>query len=606
MVNVRDLLAADVVLCDGAMGTLLDVGYGKFGLCKEQLNLSDANLIQLVHRSYLEAGARLLHTNSFGANALKLEMYGLEDKVRPINEAAARLACKTAGSLATVSGSVGPLGFRRFEENLTDDDILQIFTEQVEGLAEGGAAMVSLETFLDLREMVLAIRAVKRVLGVPPICMFRGFPDGKLGNERDTGSVLRTLRNHGVEVLGVNCNAPYYLKEALEDIAESGFFDLIAQPNAGPPEEVQGRVHYHATPDYVAEYAREYAALGARLIGGCCGTTPEHIRAMSEALKTVTPGPRPQRPAKTARLLVEVEEQAAAAQPASRFLGALAQRFAITVELRPPKGAEVGPYLEAAAELGEAGADAINVTDNSLGNLTVCSLVLASQVQRQTGLPAIMHYTCRHRNLLAMQSDLLGAAALGIDTVLALTGDHPSGGDNPDAVAVHNLSSTGLIGLITSRLNRGVDHHGNPLAQPTRFAVGCALNPNLNLKYQVDYLAQKIAAGARFCLTQPIYDEEVLEAMRGETQGVAIPILPGILPLRSLRNARFLRDNVPGLRITDAIMQRLAAARTPEEERRTGLAMARSLYERIRQRSPGVYLIAPFGNHKVIREILAG
>jgi homocysteine S-methyltransferase len=607
--TLRDLLAdGRVHVVDGAMGTML-YGRGVFlNVCYDELNLKQPDLVRDIHREYVRAGAELLETNTFGANPLKLTTYGLSADTERINAAAATLALDAAGARAAVLGAIGPLGVRvePFGE-LSLDEARAMYERQARGLLDGGVSGFILETFSDVAELGAAVRAIRDLSELPIIAQMTVGTDGKTHYGTDPLVFGPELAAMGVDVIGVNCSVgPHGVLEAVEKLSRVVKLPITAQPNAGLPREVGDRKIYMASPEYMASYARRMVEAGARLVGGCCGTTPDHIRAMVGFVQSVSP-----RHAFDMGTL-PVPAPAVALEPvplaARSLLGAkLAEgRFITTVEIVPPKGVDPAPMFEQVRQLKAAGVDAVNVPDGPRAQSRMGALLSALMIQREVGLEAVVHYACRDRNLLGMLSDLLGAAAAGIRNLLIITGDPPKMGPYPEATAVFDIDSIGLTNLV-SRLNRGLDPGANPIGQPTRFVIGVGVNPAApDFEREIKRLAYKVEAGAEYAITQPVFDLAQLDRFLERIEAFRIPVIAGIWPLVSLRNAEFLANEVPGVSVPDAILDRMRAASAggKEEALAEGVRISREMLAAVADRVQGVQVSAPLGRVPVALEVL--
>lgn len=594
-------LAEEVLIGDGAMGTLLYSRGVPLEANFEHLNLVRPELVQRVHSDYVGAGAQLLETNTFGANALSLGAIGLEKKVRAINEAGARLARDAAGAERFVAGAVGPLIRPRGEtDELPPSQKQAVLREQMEALAQGGVDLFILETFSALEDLEAAL-GIARDLGLPAVAQLAFLEEGRSREGVVAEEAARRLDAAGAAVLGANCGSgPRELLKVLSRMAAVSPLPLSAFANSGFPQYVDGRYIYLATPEYFADMGREMARAGASLLGGCCGTTPEHIRALSEALAGWKPTPRPRPPQAE---VAAVREQEAPALPRRTFLDAWGRRPVVTVELDPPRGLDCGKALAAARDLVAAGVDAISLAENPLARIRMGNLALAKRMQDEAGAEVVAHVTCRDRNLIGLHSELMGAHLLGLKNVLAVTGDPVSVGGEAGATSVFDLNSIGLLELLSS-LNRGETLLKTELGECTRFLCGAAFNPNLpSMDGQLRRLEKKIAAGARFVQTQPVYSPEILAALLERTAPLGIPVLVGILPLVSERNAEFLHNEVPGITLPDAVRRRMWGKRG-EAGVREGMAIARELVEAGRGKAGGWYLMPPFGKVELALELM--
>lgn len=587
----------EVLVGDGAIGTMLYAKGVSLEANFEHLNLVRPDLVLELHREYLAAGAKVIETNTFGANAVKLGAIGLGAKVAEINRQGALIARRAAdGHDVFVAGSLGPLG--RGKSELTPEQVRESFRVQAQALAQGGVDLLILETFAELEELEWAT-AVAKETGLPVLASLAYGEGSRLAGGIAAEEAVLRLVAAGADLIGANCGAgPLELLATLKRIAAVTDLPLAAYPNSGFPEYVDGRYIYRTTPDYFAGMAQELAAAGAALVGGCCGTTPEHIAEVARRLAGLTPVPRQ---------IVAGGTGDRAGTPVSSagpgFLATWGTRKVITVELDPPKGLDCSKILAGSQALKDAGADAINLAENPLARVRMGNIALASVIRQQVGIEVIAHITCRDRNLIGLQSDLMGASLLGVSSILAVTGDPASLGDDSGASSVFDLNSFTLTKLL-SDLNRGVNALGNPIGSGTGFTVGVAFNPNTQkMEVQVGRLEKKVANGARFAQTQPIYDLARLERMLELTAHLDLPILPGVLPLVSGRNAEFLHNEVPGIVIPEEIRRRMAG-KSGEDGVREGLAIAREFVEAAYDRVGGFYLIPPFGKYEIALELV--
>jgi homocysteine S-methyltransferase len=586
------LLAERVVVGDGAMGTLLySRGLTPDTPC-ERLNLADPDLIYLVHREYVEAGADLIETNTFRANSLFLAPLGLGGELRRINREGARLARRAAGEEVFVAGSVGPLPRAAAETaGLSLAQREAVFRDQMEALAEGGADLILLETFSSLEELEIAVRAGV-ALDLPVMAQMAFFEGARTHEGFSAATVAQRLDRSGIAVLGANCGSgPHGMLEVVKSLSAATDLPISIFPNSGFPQRLEGRSVYLASPEYFAAKGRELAENGAALVGGCCGTTPDHIRALATALAGLKPALRsPLQPPATVTL--SPERIRPAEEPS--FLAGWGQKPVITVELDPPRGLETGKVLEAARRLAAQGVAAINLAENPLARIRMGNIALASRIQEETGVPVIIHVTGRDRNLIGLHSELMGAWLLGIRNVLAVTGDPTSMGGESGASDVFDVTSVGLLRLLSS-LNQGQTFFGTELKGHTGFLLGAALNPNLDdLDDQWRRLEKKIEAGACFVQTQPVFCEKILARLLKRTRSLKVPLLLGIMPLVGERNAEFLHNEVPGISIPAPVRQRLKG-KSGEEGIREGLAVACELIDAAMGKVGGFYLMPPFG-----------
>jgi methionine synthase / methylenetetrahydrofolate reductase(NADPH) len=598
------------LLCDGAMGTVLYARGVPLDGCFDVLNLNNPRLVQGVHADYIAAGADCIETNTFGANRFKLAVHGLEHQAAEINRRGVRLARdvrESAGRDVWVIGSVGPLG--KYLEPLgtvTADDARDAFREQAEALLEGGVDAFVVETFSDLAEIRLAIEAIRSVTDLPIVAQMAFTDEAVTFMGRAPAEVARNLRALDVQSIGANCSVgSSTLYDVLERMApEAGGLPLAIQPNAGLPSRIGERLIYLSSPSYMADYAGRMVDAGARLIGGCCGTTPQHIAAMRVVLDRRRPArPETRRPTLTVTPVAAAEPGLRVARPPTVLGRKLAAReFLVTVELDPPRGHTVEKLVQGAKLLRERGVDIVDINDGSLGRVRMAVLPTALLVRDATGLDINMHFTCRDRNLMGIQGDLLGAHALDVRNILAMTGDPPRAGDYANATAVFDVDGVGLIEILR-RMNEGQDATGSSIGEPTSFYVGAALNPAAeDVAREIDRFQRKVQAGARWVQTQPVYDLAQLDRFLEQAGGSPVPVLVGILPLHSARHAEFLHNEVPGITIPEPIRRRLRAA--GDGALPVGIEMAQELVRAVRQRYAGAYLMPSFGRFEVVAEVL--
>jgi methionine synthase I (cobalamin-dependent)/5,10-methylenetetrahydrofolate reductase len=611
-VSFQEELTRNVVVADGAMGTYLYSKGVEAGRCLEELNVSRPDVVAAVHAEYLAAGARLLETNSFAANGVKLSRFNLEGRVEELNARAAGVAREVAGADAFVAGSVGPLGavMEPFGY-LTEDEARRLFREQMTGLLAGGVDLAVVETMSSLAEAEIALAVWRELTDLPAVVSLTVLPDGTTKFGDDVVGAFKSLTASGADVVGLNCNLGP--KETYDIIAErvladppAGKWYLSVMPNAGYPANVGGRAVFGATPEYFGEYAPLFVELGANVVGGCCGTTPRHIAAVAEAVA----GARPERrraPAAGARVSETRVREPVAPESGGRFADKLGRRFVVTAELDPPRGPDYAAALEAAGRLKDFGVDAVNVADNPLARVRMSSVALAHIIREEVGLEPILHFTCRDRNLLGLQSELVGAAALGIGVILALTGDPSEVGDYPKAKSVFDLDSTGLVKLV-DKLRSGADLSDKPVGEPYDVTVGVALNPGAqDLDREIRRFREKVGAGADFAMTQPFYDAAVWFEFLERYGEPPVPVILGLLPLKSFRHAQFLHYEVPGIEVPAEALAKMeaAASRGKEVERAEGLAIAREILARVRDACAGIYVIPPAGDFDVVGDLLA-
>jgi methionine synthase I (cobalamin-dependent)/5,10-methylenetetrahydrofolate reductase len=598
--NFLDRIQNEVLVGDGAVGTMLYAKGVGLEANFDHLNLVSPRLVRELHDEYIAAGAQVIETNTFGANHTKLAPIGLDKRVSDINLHGARLARQAAaGRDVFVAGSIGPLARLKGEEReLAPAEVREMFRTQCLALAEGGVDLFILETFSDLDQLKIALQAAKEA-GLPAIASMAFLEGGRTAAGAEAEKVARELTAAAAAVIGANCGAgPLEILRNLERMARVSTLPLAAYPNSGFPEFVDGRYIYRTTPDYFADMALEMVAAGANLIGGCCGTTPDHIRRLAEKLRGVTPAPR-----KAPVRMTVADEHREPAASAEHFLARWGEEKIVTVELDPPKGFDCAKVLAGSRALKVAGADAINLAENPLARVRMGNIALGSIIQREAGIEVIVHITCRDRNLLGLQSDLMGAALLGIRSILAVTGDPARLGEQAGASSVFDLNSFGLIKLLAD-LNSGVNALGSPIGAGAGFTIGCAFNPNSpRMEAQVARLEKKVANGARFAQSQPLYDAARLHEMLDRTTPLGIPVLPGILPLVSERNCEYLHNEVPGIVIPQEIRRRMRG-KEKDAGVREGLAIAHEFITEVRDRVGGFYLIPPFGKYEIAVELV--
>ncbi len=603
MATFRDLIGdRKVHVFDGAMGTMLYAKGVFVNVCYDELNLKQPNLISDVHREYVKAGAEVIETNTFGANPMKLSAFGLADQTEEINKAAAELA-REGGRSASVLGAIGPLGIRIEPFGPTSrQEALDLFKRQVKGLLDGGVDGFVLETFSDLDEVKAAFHAVRELSDLPVVAQMTVGDDGRTVYGTDVETIAKVLTDEGVDVIGLNCSVgPAVMLDAIERMAAVTDTPLSAQPNAGLPRVVGDRKIYFSSPEYMANYAERLIAAGARFVGGCCGTTPDHVRAIRQKVASIaTPKPRVSGPHKA-----PAGSGHAGTAPLAERSGwgaKLAKReFVRSVELLPPKGWQPAQMIEQAKALKTAGVDAVSIPDGARAQTRMSAIASAIVIQREAGIEPLVHYTCRDRNMVGMVSDLLGAAAAGIRNILVVTGDPPRLGPYPDATSVFDIDSIGLTNIV-HRMNLGLDPGGNPLGEPTRFVVGVAANPwAQDLERELKRLYWKVEAGAEFVITQPVFDVKGLESFVKRAAEFKLPIIAGLWPLLSLRNAEFMANEVPGIYMPETVLARMkrvegAGGAGESKGQNEGIAIARETLDAIKGLVQGVQVSAPFGH----------
>src|SRR5262245_29038148 len=575
------------------MGTMLYAKGIFLNRSFDELNLAQPDLVAEVHQAYVRAGADVIETNTFGANRVKLGAFGLADRVHAINVQGARIARHAARDQVYVAGAIGPLGIRVEPWGKTGiDEAEEYFSEQARALIDGGVDLFVLETFRDVNEIGAAIRAVRSLGSLPIVAQITTEEDGNSLDGVAPEAFVPQLEQLGADVIGLNCSVgPAPMLETLERMARVTHAKLSAQPNAGKPREVEGRNLYLCSPEYMASYARRFINTGVRLVGGCCGTTPEHIRAIKVAVRSLAPAA-----ARKDGKAGGAPAIAAAAPPVprdqkSRMANALARGgFVVSVELAPPRGFQADGLVEQARSLKIHGVDLVNVPDSRRASGRMSALAAACLVQQHAGVETILHYACRDRHLLAMQSDLLGAHSMGVRNVLIVTGDPPKVGDYPDATSVSEVDSIGLANAV-SRLNTGLDIGGQAIGSPTAFHIGVAVNPGaLNLDEELRRFAYKVEAGAEFAITQPVFDAAEFRAFVERARAHDVPVIAGLMPLESVRHAEFMANEVPGVRVPEDVVERMRRAEADGRAADEGLAIAREVAAEIRPLVRGVQI----------------
>ncbi len=616
MTRLAALFSNRTVLCDGAMGTSL-YGRGVFlNKCFDELNLTQPDLVRAVHEEYLQAGAEIIETNTFGANRFRLQRFGLQDQTRSINQAGVRLARQACSQIqekqactAYVAGSIGPLGIRLEPLGKTSlEEAREAFAEQIRGLVDGGPGMgadlLIVETMMAVNETEQALAAARAVApDVPVMAMVTVDEDANCLDGTPAEVAAARLTAAGADAVGCNCSSgPATVLTAIERMRAATPLPLVAMPNAGMPRNVDGRNIYLCSPEYMASFARKFVRAGVQFVGGCCGTTPNHIRAMKSAVRAMDA----QQTAAPQQARAEIVTETPPAPLADRSkIGHLvaAGEFITLVEIVPPRGIDCSKEIEGARLLAATGIHAINVPDSPRASARMSAQSLCLQIQQQTGIETVLHYTCRDRNLLSIQSDLLGASSLGLRNILCLTGDPPKLGNYPDATAVFDVDAIGLVNVV-NRLNHGLDIGGNPIGASTGFTLGVAANPGVpDIDNEVRRFAYKVEAGAEYAITQPVFDMRLLEAFLRRIEDFRIPVIAGIWPLTSLRNAEFMKNDLR-VSMPDEILARMAAADTPERARAEGIAIAQEMLSQARPLVQGVQVSAPFGRYALAVEIV--
>jgi methionine synthase I (cobalamin-dependent)/5,10-methylenetetrahydrofolate reductase len=603
-------LAEGPIVVDGAMGTELYQRGQFINKPFEGVNLSDPRLVEAVHREYLDAGADLLETNTFAANRRKLRRVGLEEKHDEINRAAVEIARRVAGDTAWVGGAIGPTGAKWPSLSKANQlDLESVFADQARVLVDAGVDVLILETFSYLSELEVALRVVRPLFDGCLIAQAAFTGTAATGDGAGADEVARRLKSGGADVIGANCaDGPMELYAIAEKLVRHGVPVSII-PNAGYPKPVDGRMIYMATPEYFAVSARRLFKLGVSMVGGCCGTAPEHIRSMAGAKRMMSGGRVSAAALPSSRHITEEIGVALDPTPfgnrsslAAKIAGD--EGFVVSVEVNPPTGLDPAKAIRGAELLKAAGVDVINIADGPRASVRMSNWSLALKVREHVGMDAIVHVCMRDRNLLGLQSDVLGYDALGLRNMVVITGDPPKMGDYPDATAVFDLDSIGGIRMVDN-FNRGVNLAGRSLGGQTNFVIACGAEPAaLDYDRELRRLEEKVAAGADFIMTQPVYDPAVLERFLEDIKGFERPVLVGLMPLASARNAEFLHNEVPGMQIPQHIRDRITDAGQGPAARREGVVIAQEMLSAVRDRVRGAYIMPPFGRYEAAIEVL--
>jgi homocysteine S-methyltransferase len=613
MPTFADIFASRAVLADGAMGTVL-YGRGVFiNRCYDELNLSDPNLILSIHEEYLQAGAEIIETNTFGANRFRLARHGLSGKAAEINAAGVKLAQQAVAHLkekqageAWVAGSIGPLGIRLEPLGKTGlDEARAAFAEQIRALADAGVDLLAIETMPALNEAREALLAAQETApDLPVLVMVTVDDESNCLDGSSPQHAAALLTEWGAGAIGVNCSTgPAAVLTAIEAMRGATDLPIAAMPNAGMPRAVEGRNIYLCSPEYMASFARKAIAAGAQIVGGCCGTTPNHTRAMRSAMRAIDAQARVSEG--TAAVEIETETPPAPLGRRSR-IGALVEQgdFITLVEIVPPRGINCAKEIEGARLLTQLGVHAINVPDSPRASARMSAQSLCIQIQQHTGIETVLHYTCRDRNVLSIQSDLLGASSIGLHNILCLTGDPPKLGNYPDATAVFDVDAIGLVNIVR-RLNHGLDIGSNPIGASTNFTIAVAANPGVpDIEHELRRFAYKVEAGAEYAITQPVFDLRLIEEFLRRIEDFRIPVIAGIWPLTSLRNAEFMKNDLR-VSMPEEIMARMGQTATPEAARQEGIKIAQEMLEAVRPMVQGVQVSAPFGRYSAAAEVIA-
>ncbi|WP_010632373.1 bifunctional homocysteine S-methyltransferase/methylenetetrahydrofolate reductase [Sporolactobacillus vineae] len=595
-VPILEELKNRILIADGAMGTLL-YSYG-IDRCFEELNRSHPEEIVRVHRAYIDAGADVIQTNTYGANAIKLARYGLEHEVRPFNKEAVALAKHAAEPGTYILGTIG--GIRGFQEpSLQLDEIRQSFRQQAEVLLSENVDGLLLETYYDLDELKEVLKIARKMTSLPIITHVSMQEPGVLINGMPLADALSQLEDLGADIVGTNCRlGPFHMIESLKGIPLPKHAFLSAYPNGSLPDYRDGKLYYQTEPGYFKKYAAEFRNEGIRLLGGCCGTTPVHIRAFKEGISELEPLTVKNVNRSSDRIVI------ADNHPDTPLYDKARSGRSVFVEFDTPRNLSTDNFFKGVRALEHAGADAITMADNSLASPRISNTAMARLIKEEFTIPPLVHLTCRDRNLIGLQSHLMGLDVLGLHDVLIVTGDPTKIGDFPGATSVYDVSSMQLIHLV-KQFNRGISYSGRSLRRPTHFRVAAAFNPNVrNLDRAVQRLKRKIECGADYFISQPVFDRERIVAISQALRGVTTPVYLGIMPLTSSRNAEFLHNEVPGMSLPDDVRSRMAAAKSKEEARRTSLQIAKELIDTAMEYFRGIYLITPMTHYSMTVELL--
>lgn len=606
-----EVLKNKVLVCDGAMGTILYNQGIYINRCFDELNLVNPDLIRGVHREYIKSGVDIIETNSFGANRFKLKRYGLDEKVYDLNKTAAVIAKDEARGGVFVAGAMGPLsvGVKPLGK-ISKTKAKEAFIEHAEGLLDGGVDLFILETFSDLNELYQAYLAVREVCVAkeverPIITQVTYSDDGNTIYGTLPEKAAMEMESWGADVVGANCSiGPQPMLESIQKMATACSVPLSVMPNAGLPKMVEGRHMYMSTPEYFVTYAKRFIRSGVRVVGGCCGTASEHIKLISSAVKALSPSRIEITSSLKSHEAHEPVTPIPTAQKSDLAKKLSENKKVVSVELLPPKGCDPAKVLKSANRLKEAGVDNSNIPDGPRASARMSSMALAALFLREVGIEPIIHYTCRDRNLLGMQSDILGAETMGIKNILAVTGDPPKLGNYPDATAVYDVDAVGLVKMIDN-LNHGLDVAGNSIGKPAAIHIGVGVNPGaINIEEEERRFRQKVEAGAEFVMTQPVFQEKLLFDFLERNKEFKIPVLVGILPIVSYRSAEFLHNEVPGMSIPKSIREKMQKAEIVNKAKETGINIAREALTNMKDIADGIYVMAPIGGVETALKVL--
>ena len=606
MIPFNEYIQDNLVLLDGAMGSLIYEKGVFIDKCYDELNLSRPDLIRSIHEDYIRSGSKVIETNTYGANRLKLKTHNLQDQIEDINCNGVEIAREAAGENAYVAGSMGPVGEELEPWGETSiEQVFEVYQEQAEHLNKAGVDLFIIETIQDIREMEQAIKAIRSISDLPVVAMMTVGEDGKTRYGLELEDITRTLLKSEATVIGLNCTVgPKPMLDFVEHMIEVSDKPICIMPNAGRPQYTDGRMIYLSTPEYFSVYTKRFIDKGVRMLGGCCGTTPEHISKMANALAmkqtriqhSINIGVRPhsEEPLPEPVPQAEKSDLAKKISPGNR---------AALVEMVPPRSTDTTKLLEGAIFLKESGVDAINIPDGPRASARMTGLALSVLLEQKVGIETVIHYTCRDRNLLGMQSDLLGATVLGARNILAITGDPPMIGDYPQATAVFDIDAIGLVHLINN-LNHGIDVGEKRIGEPTSFFTGVGVDPNsVNLENEIRRLGLKKEAGAEYIITQPVFDIDSLEVFMEKADLGDLYMIAGIWPLVSLRNAEFMKNEVPGVFVPDSVIAHMARFDNKEDQLKAGIEIAQSMVEKVLSFVNGIQVSAPFGRYPLAVQV---
>jgi homocysteine S-methyltransferase len=604
--KIQELLKQDVVIADGAMGTMLYQKGVFLNSCFDEINLTKPDMVKEIHQGYVQAGSDFIETNTFGANHYKLGKFGLGNKVEEINEAAVKIAREAAGDQALVAGAMGPIGHEVAPYGkMSTEEAAGSFRQQANALAAAGVDFIVLETFDSTQELLLAVRTVAEATSLPIFAQITLNQDGEtIYGKKISKAVEQLAAEPSVVAAGLNCSVgPSEMLDSLEIIRTVTDKPIIISPNAGLPRQVENRTLYMCTPEYMAEYAKRFFEKGAKVIGGCCGTTPDHILEVAKAVRGIskaTAKVKEVAPPAEHKKSEQAEPQDAVPLEERSSLGKkLTTGEMITcVEITPPRGIDLDSTLEKAQLCADVGVDCINLPDGPRASSRISPMVTAVKIQEHVDIETVLHYCCRDRNLIGMQSDMLGASAIGLHNILIVTGDPPKLGKYPDATGVFDMDSVGFTGVMRN-LNHGIDIGGNSFSPPVYLTIGVGANPvAADMEREIERFKLKVKSGAEYAVTQPIFDPESLEKFLEAVEGYQIPIIAGIWPFASYKNAEFMANEVPGVVVPEELLDKMSKAKTKEEGKALGIEIAQDIMEKIKPYVQGYAVSAPFGNVK--------